>query len=94
MARLDALVAAHPDVLVEARGLGLLTGVEIAAGAPFGPKDLVAAAREQGLLLVRGGDRAVRVLPPLDVDEKTIDEGVELLERAVKALLPAPQEAK
>lgn len=93
LSRLHALVAAHPVVLSEARGLGLLTGVEIAAGAPFGPRDLVAAAREQGLLLVRGGDRAVRVLPPLDVDEKTIDEGVDLLERAVKALLPAPQEA-
>ncbi|MEO6463745.1 MAG: aspartate aminotransferase family protein [Candidatus Eisenbacteria bacterium] len=93
LSRLHALVAAQPGVLSEARGLGLLTGVEIAAGAPFGPKELVAAAREQGLLLVRGGDRAVRVLPPLDVDDRTIDEGVDLLERAVKALLPAPQEA-
>lgn len=93
LARLHALVAAHPDVLSEARGLGLLSGVEIAAGAPFGPRELVAAAREQGLLLVRGGDRAVRVLPPLDVDERTIDEGVDLLERAVKALLPATEEA-
>jgi len=95
LSRLHALVAAHPGLLAGARGLGLLTAVEIDAGAPFGPRELVAAAREQGLLLVRGGDRAVRVLPPLDVDEKTIDEGVERLDRAVRALasVPAPQEA-
>jgi acetylornithine/N-succinyldiaminopimelate aminotransferase len=93
LARLSALVQAHPGVLAEARGLGLLTGVEIATTAPFGPKELVASAREQGLLLVRGGDRAVRVLPPLDVDEKTLDEGVDLLGRAVRALVPASEEA-
>jgi acetylornithine/N-succinyldiaminopimelate aminotransferase len=88
-AALKALVAAHPGILTEARGLGLLTAVEIATGAPFGPKDLVDAARAEGLLIVRGGDRAVRVLPPLDVDDATLDEGVALLDRAVSALVAA-----
>jgi predicted acetylornithine/succinylornithine family transaminase len=93
-AGLAAIVAAHPGALSEARGLGLLAAVELAPAASFGPKDLVEAARAEGLLLVRGGDRAVRVLPPLDVDEKTLDEGLALLERAVSALearpVPAP----
>lgn len=84
-AGLQAIVAAHPTLLSEARGLGLLAAVEIAPVAPFGPKELVEAARAEGLLLVRGGDRAVRVLPPLDVDEKTLDEGLALLARAVAA---------
>src|SRR5688572_5128394 len=93
LSRLAALVAAHPDVFTEARGLGLLCAVGIREGAPFTARDLVAAAREQGLLLVKGGDHAVRVLPPLDVDDKTIDEGIERLGRAVKALLPVREEA-
>jgi len=83
---LDALVAKHPKALAEARGLGLLTAIELAPGAPFAPKDLVEAARDEGLLLVRGGDRAVRVLPPLDVDEATIAEALACLDRALSRL--------
>jgi acetylornithine/N-succinyldiaminopimelate aminotransferase len=84
-AALDALVRRH-DTLAEARGLGLLRAVELAPNAPYDPPALVAAARAQGLLLVRGGERAVRVLPPLVVSEAEIQEGVEKLERAVTAL--------
>jgi len=85
-AALATLVAAHPKSLSESRGLGLLAAIEVAEGAPFGPKDLVEAARAEGLLLVRGGDRALRVLPPLDVDEKTIAEAMACLDRALTRL--------
>jgi len=85
-AGLRTLVQTHPKSLSESRGLGLLAAIEVAAGAPFGPKDLVEAAREQGLLLVRGGERAVRVLPPLDVDEPTIAEAMACLDRALTRL--------
>jgi acetylornithine/N-succinyldiaminopimelate aminotransferase len=82
---LDALVKRHAS-LAEARGLGLLRAVEVAAGAPYDPAALVAAARRHGLLVLRGGERAVRVLPPLNVSEAEIAEAVEKLERAVTEL--------
>ena len=84
-AGLAALQAQHASI-AEARGLGLLRAVEVAESAGFGPAELVAAAREQGLLLVRGGERAVRLLPPLNVTEAEIDEALELLDRALQAL--------
>jgi acetylornithine/N-succinyldiaminopimelate aminotransferase len=82
---LDALVRRHAS-LGQARGLGLLRAVEIAADAPYDPPALVAAARKHGLLVLRGGERAVRLLPPLTVTDAEIAEAVEKLERAVTEL--------
>jgi len=84
-AGLGRLVAAHPS-LAEARGLGLLQAVEIALHAPYEPPALVAAAREQGLLLVRGGERAVRFLPPLTVSPAEIAEALARFDRALTSL--------
>jgi acetylornithine/N-succinyldiaminopimelate aminotransferase len=72
--------------LSQARGLGLLRAVEIATDATFDAPALIAAARNEGLLLVRGGERAVRLLPPLIVTEDEIREAVDKLDRALTAL--------
>jgi predicted acetylornithine/succinylornithine family transaminase len=88
-AGLDGLVAAHPDLLVEARGLGLLTAIELSPTAGFDAPAFVAAAREAGLLLVRGGERSVRFLPPLTVTEEDIAEAIARAERALGMLAGA-----
>jgi predicted acetylornithine/succinylornithine family transaminase len=85
-AALAALVARHPQHLKLERGLGLLRAIELAEGAAFDAPALVAAARAEGLLLIRGGERAVRLLPPLDVTTDEIHEAGARLERAVQAL--------
>jgi acetylornithine/N-succinyldiaminopimelate aminotransferase len=79
---LAAVAARHPS-LGEARGLGLLCAVDLAGGAAFDPPALVAAARDEGLLLVRGGERAVRFLPPLTVTSQEIALALERFEAAV-----------
>ena len=82
-AGLEALAAKHAAVR-EARGMGLLRAIDLAPGT-FEPAALVAAAREAGLLLVRGGERAVRVLPPLTVTDAEIDDGLTRLDAALAA---------
>jgi len=82
---LAAIVSRHPSVAL-ARGLGLLTAIELAPDAPFDPPALVRACREHGLLVVRGGDRAVRLLPPLVVTSQEIAEALERLEAAIASL--------
>ena len=84
-AGLAGLVERHGS-LAAARGLGLLRAVEVAADAPYDAPALVAAARESGLLLVRGGERAVRLLPPLTVGADEIVEALEKLEAAIARL--------
>jgi acetylornithine/succinyldiaminopimelate/putrescine aminotransferase len=83
---LAGLVAEHPATLAGERGLGLLRAVEIRAGAGFGPPELVVAARREGLLVVRGGDRAIRFLPPLNVTPAEIGEAVRRFDRALVSL--------
>jgi len=82
---LEALAARHPSVR-EARGLGLLRAIELGDESRFDPAALIAAARERGLLLVRGGERAVRVLPPLTVTPDEIASAVERLDAALTTL--------
>jgi predicted acetylornithine/succinylornithine family transaminase len=91
-AGLEGLVARR-RWLSATRGLGLLRAVEIEGAAPFGPQELILAAREAGLLLARGGERAVRLLPPLNVSEQELDEALALLERALERLEAGPGEA-
>jgi acetylornithine/N-succinyldiaminopimelate aminotransferase len=82
---LAAIAAKHATVR-EARGLGLLRAVDLDPAAPFGAPELLAAARAQGLLLVRGGERAVRLLPPLTVTHDEIAEALAALDRALTDL--------
>ncbi|HEY6867663.1 MAG TPA: aspartate aminotransferase family protein, partial [Candidatus Eisenbacteria bacterium] len=84
-AGLAKLVQAH-GTLASAHGLGLLQAVEIAAGAPFDPQALIAACREQALLLARGGERRVRFLPPLNVAADEITEALARFDRALGVL--------
>ena len=65
------------------QGLGLLRAVEIKSDAGYEPPALVKAALGRGLLLVRGGERAVRLLPPLVVSPQEIAEALERLDAAL-----------
>lgn len=66
-------------IIREARGLGLIQGVELAeAAAPA-----IERALEAGLLLVAAGERVVRILPPLTIDEDELDQGLKILEEVL-----------
>jgi acetylornithine/N-succinyldiaminopimelate aminotransferase len=76
-AALQRLAGARPDVLGEPRGMGLLIGVPVRP--PYAASALVAAARENGLLLGTAGANTLRFAPPLIVSSEECS-------RAVKAL--------
>jgi predicted acetylornithine/succinylornithine family transaminase len=76
-ARFGALASA--GAIAEARGRGLLWGLEL--GRPAGP--VVDAARERGLLVCTAGAEIVRLLPPLNVSLADLDEGVAILEEVL-----------
>ena len=87
--RLAAVVDAHPDTVAEVRGEGLLTGVRCRVPNV----EVVAAARDQGLLTVPAGDNVVRLIPPLIVSDEEIGEAVERLDRGLSALEAARRSA-
>ena len=48
--------------------------------------DVIAATRDQDLLCVAAGENVVRLLPPLNVTEAEIDEGMKRFDAALTAL--------
>ena len=71
-----------PALVTEIRGQGLLTGIKVNAE----PRDVVTAALAEGLLVVGAGDNVVRIIPPLNVAEHEISEGLDRLARALAAV--------
>jgi len=77
--RLASVVDAHPSVVAEVRGEGLLAGIRCVV--PNG--EVVTALRDHGMLAAAAGDNVVRLLPPLTISEAEIDEAVTRLDAAL-----------
>ena len=80
--KLAALVAAHPAVFTEVRGLGLILGLKCIPA----PADVVKAGYAQHLLSVPAADNVLRLLPPLTITDAEIAEAVARLDRAATDL--------
>jgi acetylornithine/N-succinyldiaminopimelate aminotransferase len=85
LAGLRDLKSQLPDQVVDARGQGLLLGVELAFDA--GP--VVGRMREQGVLCNLAGERTLRFAPAYVVTEGEMDRGVLALRRALTANAPS-----
>lgn len=73
-----ALALRHP-LIVEARGAGLMRGLELRIDAT----PVIDQAREHGLLVNRTDERVVRMLPPLTIQATEIDAAVDILDEVL-----------
>ena len=76
--RLEALVAAHPDVFEAVRGSGLMLGVKCKATN----MDVVNAGYDNEVITVPAADNVIRILPPLTITDAEITEAVNRLDAA------------
>ena len=76
-------MAARRAGVVDVRGAGLMWGIQL--DRPAAP--VVDAALASGLLINRTSDTVVRLLPPFVITAAEIDEGLELLERAIATVV-------
>jgi predicted acetylornithine/succinylornithine family transaminase len=79
LARLESLRLRF-DFIVEVRGRGLLVAVQFDSDIA---DRIVMACLESGLLLNRVKPDALRFMPPLIVNQKEVDEAVDILERVL-----------
>ena len=79
--KLDELVARHDHCILR-RGCGFMQG--IVCKGPV--KDIIAKAMDNGLILINAGSDIIRILPPLIITEKEIDEMVSILDDAFSAV--------
>jgi len=82
MARLRSMEDRLP-VVTEVRGRGLLIAVGLSKDVSA---DVVAAARERGLLTNNVRPNAVRLMPPLTVTDDEIDRACDILEASIQAV--------
>jgi 4-aminobutyrate aminotransferase len=78
--------------VAEVRGLGLMLGVEFAASDRFATaKERQEAVRgaclDHRLLILSCGteDEVIRIIPPLNIAQSDLDQGLQMLEEAVSA---------
>jgi acetylornithine/succinyldiaminopimelate/putrescine aminotransferase len=69
-------------VIKEVRGLGLMWGLELAQEGA----DVVTACLERGLLVNCTQGNVIRLLPPLIIGEDEINQGLSILEEALRLL--------
>jgi acetylornithine/N-succinyldiaminopimelate aminotransferase len=79
--KLDELVARHDHCILR-RGRGFMQG--IVCKGPV--KDIIAKAMDNGLILINAGSDIIRILPPLIITEKEIDEMISILDDAFSAV--------
>lgn len=75
--KLDELVETM-DVVVERRGMGLMQGLELSVN----PKDVIARALDNGLILFSAGTNVIRFVPPLVITKADVDECIAKLKKS------------
>jgi len=80
--KLEGLVAAHPNVFTEVRGVGLMIGLVC---KPVNT-DVVKAGYEEHILTVPGGQNVIRLLPALTITDDEIAEAVSRLDTAASKI--------
>lgn len=65
----------------ETRGVGLLRALELTS--PAAP--VVERCREGGVLVITAGETVLRLAPPLVIEQSELQEGVDLIEKAIAA---------
>ncbi len=91
--QLQALAVKYPSVVREARGIGLMLGLELAEGIPaFAASDKSAAVQfihrlhQAGLLAVPAGARVIRILPALNLRQAEAAEGAQIIASVAASL--------
>ena len=77
---LQKLKQEYPKVIKDVRGMGLLVGIKISQDQTKFIKKL----SDNKLLTVRAAENVVRLLPPLTVKKKNIDQAVAILKKVCK----------
>jgi len=82
---LEQMIPNHDQLFDHVRGMGLMLGVKLKSDS----RRFVAHARDNhNLLLVAAGDNVARVLPPLVIEQRHIDEFVSKMSEAARTYVP------
>tara|TARA_B100000963_G_scaffold260544_1_gene228796 strand:+ start:2240 stop:3403 length:1164 start_codon:yes stop_codon:yes gene_type:complete len=75
--QLNNLKKSYPDIINEIRGIGLLIGIKV--NVDLG--NFINKLTKNKLLTIRAAENVVRILPPLNVKRKEIDQALKILKK-------------
>jgi len=78
------LSAKYSDIFISTRGVGLMQGLVLNDNIQITSLDIVKSALDEKLLLISAGAKVLRIVPPLTITKKEINE---LLSRLDKCLM-------
>jgi len=84
---LEKVIARHPSIFVELRGVGMMLGLRCADNIVN--LDLVNALRHHGLLSVGAAENVIRLLPPLIIGSSEIAEACAIIDKTASELTAA-----
>ncbi len=82
LSNLNKLKEKYPKIIKEIRGRGLLIGIQLYKDQSHFIKKLM----DNKLLTIRAADHVVRVLPPLNVKKKEIDQALKIINKVCAEL--------
>lgn len=80
------------EIVGDVRGMGLFIGVEIVKDKQSKKrgeeeaKKIIEYCFHHGLLVITAGRNTLRIIPPLNISEEEMDEGLEILEEGIAAV--------
>lgn len=81
--RLFKMAADYPELVKEARGMGLIRGLQLNKTEA---KKIQGRCTEKGLLINAIGDDLIRFLPPLNIKAEELEEGLKIVEAVLKEI--------
>nr|WP_113867512.1 aspartate aminotransferase family protein [Brenneria salicis]NMN90304.1 acetylornithine/N-succinyldiaminopimelate aminotransferase [Brenneria salicis ATCC 15712 = DSM 30166]RBP61228.1 acetylornithine aminotransferase /succinyldiaminopimelate aminotransferase [Brenneria salicis ATCC 15712 = DSM 30166]RLM30248.1 bifunctional succinylornithine transaminase/acetylornithine transaminase [Brenneria salicis ATCC 15712 = DSM 30166] len=77
------------NIFEQIRGMGLLLGAELKPEWHGRASDFLAAATEQGVMVLMAGPNVIRFVPSLVIEQEDIDQGMSKFAKAVAAVVNA-----
>ncbi len=78
----------YPEHVFEVRGLGAMIGIEFRETSEPIVTRIVEQARDRGVLLMpAGAGNVIRALPPLVIDDQTLDEALRRIDDAINSVV-------
>jgi len=80
------------EIIGDVRGKGFMIGVELVKNkktkeyAMKEANDLIINCWKRGLLIITAGKSVIRIAPPLNLEEKFIEKGLDILEEELKKI--------
>ena len=77
LSNLNELKKRYPKIIREIRGRGLLIGIQLQTDQTKFIKNLM----DNKLLTIRAAENVVRILPPLNVKKREIDQAIKIIDK-------------